>query len=42
MPREVPQYPNRDIGTPDPVYGRKHTDVQTEEYREFLTDKPDE
>jgi|TARA_B110000305_G_C19369634_1_gene603773 hypothetical protein len=35
-------YPNRDIPTPDPVPGRQHMDCQTEEYKELLTDKPQE
>lgn len=28
--------------TPEPVYGRKHIDVQTDNYLEELTDKPQE
>jgi hypothetical protein len=24
------------------LYGRKHTDIQTDEYREMLRDKPEE
>ena len=35
-------YPNRDIPTPDPVPGRQHMDCQTDEYKELLTDKPQE
>jgi len=41
-PREVLTYPNRDIPSPEPVHGRRHMDLQTEEYREILTDKPEE
>lgn len=33
-------YPDRNIPTPEPVHGRCHMDVQTEEYFERLTDKP--
>lgn len=33
-------YPNRDIPTPEPVPGRRHTDIQTSPYKEILTDKP--
>lgn len=36
------EYPNRDIPTPDPVFGREHMSCQTDEYREFLTDKPEQ
>ena len=36
----VPVYPNRDIPSPEPVYGRQHFAVQTDEYIENLTDKP--
>lgn len=35
-------YPNRDIPTPDPVPGRLHMDIQTDPYKEILTDKPQE
>jgi hypothetical protein len=35
-------YPNRDIPTPEPVPGRAHCDIQTEPYKEILTDKPPE
>jgi hypothetical protein len=28
--------------TPEPVYGRKHIDIQTDNYLEELTDKPQE
>jgi len=38
--REVASYPNRDIPSPEPVYGRRHLEIQTDEYREILTDKP--
>ena len=38
--RVVPIYPNRDIPTPEPVPGRQHLFVQTDEYIENLTDKP--
>ena len=34
------QYPNRDIPSPEPVPGRHHLSIQTDEYIEFLTDKP--
>lgn len=40
--REVPNYPNRDIPSPEPAYGRQHCSFQTDEYKEYLTDKPDE
>lgn len=40
--REVQEYPNRDIPSPEPVYGRHHLEVQTDEYKEYLTDKPEE
>ena len=35
-------YPNRDIPTPEPVPGRLHIDIQTDPYKEILTDKPPE
>jgi len=35
-------YPNRDIPSPEPVPGRNHQDIQTEPYKEILTDKPAE
>lgn len=35
-------YPNRDIPTPEPVPGRLHMDIQTDPYKEILTDKPQE
>ena len=35
-------YPNRDIPTPDPVPGRLHMEIQTDPYKEILTDKPQE
>lgn len=35
-------YPNRDIPSPEPVYGRHHLVIQTDDYKEILTDKPDE
>ena len=35
-------YPNRDIPSPEPVPGRCHQDIQTEPYKEILTDKPAE
>ena len=35
-------YPNRDIPTPEPVPGRLHMDIQTDPYKEILTDKPPE
>ena len=38
--RIVPVYPNRDIPSPEPVIGRMHLSVQTDEYIENLTDKP--
>ena len=38
--RVVPVYPNRDIPSPEPVPGRQHLFVQTDEYIENLTDKP--
>ena len=38
--RVVPIYPNRDIPSPEPVPGRQHLFVQTDEYIENLTDKP--
>lgn len=37
-PRQI--YPDRDIATPEPVPGRAHMDIQTEQYIEQLTDKP--
>lgn len=40
--RQVPIYPNRDIPSPEPVPGRRHMDLQTDEFREYLTDKPEE
>jgi len=40
--REIASYPNRDIPSPEPVYGRRHLEIQTDEYREILTDKPEE
>ena len=36
----MPVYPNRDIPSPEPVPGRVHFMVQTDEYIENLTDKP--
>lgn len=36
----VPIYPNRDIPSPEPVHGRQHLFIQTDEYIEVLTDKP--
>lgn len=33
-------YPDRNIPTPEPVHGRMHMEIQTEEYFERLTDKP--
>ena len=36
----MPQYPNRDIPSPEPVDGREHLAVQTDQYWEYLTDKP--
>ncbi len=36
--RVVPVYPNRDIPSPEPVYGREHMSIQTEQYWEYLTD----
>mmetsp|Transcript_30221 Transcript_30221/g.37285 ORF Transcript_30221/g.37285 Transcript_30221/m.37285 type:complete len:206 (+) Transcript_30221:161-778(+) len=38
--RVVPIYPNRDIPSPEPVPGRVHMHLQTDEYIENLTDKP--
>lgn len=38
--RVVPIYPNRDIPSPEPVFGREHCQVQTEQYWEYLTDQP--
>ena len=38
--RIVPIYPNRDIPSPEPVPGRAHIRLQTDEYIENLTDKP--
>lgn len=38
--RNVPVYPNRDIPSPEPVPGREHLSIQTEQYWEYLTDKP--
>ena len=40
--RIVPEYPNRDIPSPEPVMGRQHCFIQTETYIEELTDKPQE
>jgi hypothetical protein len=36
----VPIYPNRDIPSPEPVIGREHMAIQTDQYWEYLTDKP--
>lgn len=38
--RQVFQYPNRDIPSPEPVMNRAHLAIQTEEFVEHLTDKP--
>lgn len=38
--RVVPVYPNRDIPSPEPVIGRQHLSIQTDEFKVFLTDKP--
>lgn len=38
----VAEYPNRDIPSPEPVQGRHHMWIQTDEYIEHLTDKPPE
>jgi hypothetical protein len=35
------EYPNRDIATPEPVYGREHKQFQTQYEPELLTDKPE-
>ena len=40
--RIVPEYPNRDIPSPEPVFGRQHLAFQTDDYKEYLTDKPEE
>ncbi len=40
--REVFEYPNRDIPSPEPVYGRKHFECQTYYEPEELTDKPEQ
>lgn len=40
--RIVPEYPNRDIPSPEPVYGRTHLALQTTELKCFLSDKPEE
>ena len=37
---EKPVYPNRDIPSPEPVPGRRHFEIQTEPYTEYITDKP--
>ena len=36
----MPVYPNREIATPPAVDGREHLSVQTDQYWEYLTDKP--
>lgn len=36
----MPIYPNRDIPSPEPVPGRRHLEIQTEPYTEYITDKP--
>ena len=38
--KEVAIYPNRDIPSPEPVPGRRHLEIQTEAYTEYITDKP--
>ena len=38
----MPDYPNRDIPSPEPVPGRSPCFIQTETYIEQLTDKPEE
>lgn len=38
--KEVPKYPNRDIPSPGPVAGRRHFEIQTDPYTEYITDKP--
>lgn len=40
--RIVQEYPNRDIPSPEPVLGRIHCSIQTDQYVEQLTDKPPE
>ena len=43
-PLEMTEYEvvHADVSTPRPVEGRKHTEVQTDDYVELLTDKPPE
>jgi len=38
--KETTIYPNRDIPSPEPVPGRRHFEIQTDPFTEYITDKP--